>query len=175
MLLCRPTPFPKETLLMKRQLIKPYQPGANVNRPNGPRLLVVIDHREARIFRTELHGTEPESITPYDPHGFGRALHYNQDDADGQRKPELKSFYEAIAKTLKGAAHILLFGSGTGASSAMEQLRLELRHNHHDLSACVVGALTIDAHHTTDDQLLAKARDVYANLAPVLGDPDERY
>jgi len=141
----------------------------------GPNLLVVIDHREARIFRTESHGTEPESITPYDPHGFGRALHYNQKDADGQRKPELKSFYEAVAKTLKGAAQILIFGSGTGASSAMQQLLFDLQHNHHDLSERVVGALTIDAHHTTDDQLLAKARDFYANLVPVAAESVEGY
>ena len=57
----------------------------------------------------------------------------------------------------------------------MEQLRLDLQHNHHDLAARVVGALTIDAHHTTDDQLLAKARDFYANLVPVAVDTDESY
>lgn len=29
-------------------------------------LLVVIDHREARIYKTELRDSLPESITPYD-------------------------------------------------------------------------------------------------------------
>ena len=57
----------------------------------------------------------------------------------------------------------------------MEQLRLDLRHNHHDLSARIVGHVTIDVHHTTDDQLLAKARDFYANLIPATPDPDDNY
>ena len=94
--------------------------------PVGKHLLVVIDHREARIYSAELHGSVPQRIMPYDPFGFGRDLRYNQDDSNGQRKPEQKSFYEAVAKTLHGAEQILMFGVGTGASSAMEHLLAEL-------------------------------------------------
>ncbi|HTV47243.1 MAG TPA: hypothetical protein VMG59_02250 [Phycisphaerae bacterium] len=47
-------------------------------------------------------------------------MHYNQEDSNGQRKPELKSFYEAVAKTVWGAQQNLLFGAGTDAGSAME-------------------------------------------------------
>jgi hypothetical protein len=36
------------------------------------------------------------------------------------RRKEDKSFYQAVAETLQHAEQILLFGSGTGASSAME-------------------------------------------------------
>jgi hypothetical protein len=129
--------------------------------PSGLHLLVVIDHREARIYKTELHGELPQRLTPYDPHGFGRALHYNQDDANGKRKPELKSFYEAIAKTLQDAEKILIFGTATGASSAMDQLVLDLTHNHHDLAERIVGSITVDEHHLSEDQLLAKARDFF--------------
>ena len=115
----------KQELMQVRHFLErsgtPAVPPAAV----GTHLLVVIDHREARIFSTELHGSMPQRITPYDPFGFGRDLHYNQDDSSGQRKPEPKSFYEAVAKTLHGAQQILMFGTGTGASSAMEQLLLE--------------------------------------------------
>ena len=128
----------------------------------GIHLLVVIDHREARIYRTEMHGEVPQSITPYDPHGFDRALHYNQDDSNGQRKPERKSFYEAVAKTLQGAEKILIFGTGTGASSAMEQLLLDLKHNHHELAERIIGSITVDENHLTEDQLLAKAREAFS-------------
>jgi hypothetical protein len=128
----------------------------------GTHLLVVIDHRQARIFRTEMHGATPKRIEPYDPFGFGRDLHYNQDDSNGQRKPELKSFYEAVARTLRGAEKILLFGTGTGASSAMEHLLADLKKNHHDIAAKVVGSIAVDEHHLTDDQLLAKAREFFA-------------
>jgi hypothetical protein len=124
----------------------------------GTHLLVVIDHREARIYSTELHGSMPKRITPYDPFGFGRDLLYNQDDSNGQRKPELKSFYEAVAKTLKSAEQILIFGTGTGASSAMDQLLVNLKQHHQDLEARVIGSETIDEHHLTEDQLLGKAR-----------------
>jgi hypothetical protein len=129
--------------------------------PVGTHLLVVIDHREARIYSTELHGSVPQRIKPYDPFGFGRDLHYNQDDSNGQRKPEQKSFYEAVAKTLRGAEQILIFGTGTGSSSAMEHLLAELTHNHRDIAECVVGSVAVDEHHLTEDQLLAKARELF--------------
>jgi hypothetical protein len=129
---------------------------------DGSRLLVVIDHRQARIFTTELKGTAPHRVHPYDPHGVGRALHYNHDEGSGQRKPELKSFYQAVAKTLAGAKQILLFGAGTGSSSAMEHLHADLKQNHPDIAKHVIGAYSVDEHHLTEDQLLAKARDLFA-------------
>src|SRR5688500_12615877 len=104
----------------------------------GAHLLVVIDHREARIYRAELHGSVPQRVVPYDPNGFGRHLHNVEDDGNGQRKPERKSFYESVAKTLRGAAEVLVFGSGTGASSAMDQLLAALKHDHPDLAKRVV-------------------------------------
>jgi predicted RNA-binding protein with PIN domain len=77
----------------------------------------------------------------------------------------LKSFYEAIAKTLHGAEQILVFGSGTGASSAMEELLIELKHHHGDVAKRVVGSVVLNETHLTEDQLLAKAREFYAGLA----------
>jgi hypothetical protein len=130
--------------------------------PAGTHLLVVIDHREARIYRTEMQGAVPKRIEPYDPFGFGRALHNDETDGDGRRKPEQRSFYEAVAKTLAGAEKILLFGTATGASSAMEQLLADLQKHHRDLAARVAGSIAIDEHHLTDDQLLAKARQFFA-------------
>lgn len=129
-------------------------------------MLVVIDHREARIYQAEFHGAIPHRITPYDPHGFGRNLHYVQDDSNGQRKPERKSFYGDIAKTLGLATGILLFGSGTGASSAMQQLLNVLKTDYPDVARHVVGSIALDAQHLTDDQLLARAREFYQQWAP---------
>lgn len=127
----------------------------------GTHLLVVIDHREARIYRTELNGSVPQRIVPYDPFGYGRDLHYNQDDANGQRKPEQRSFYEAVAKTLQGARQILMFGTGTGSSSAMEQLLANLKKHHHEVADRVIGSIAVDEHHLTEAQLLAKARELF--------------
>src|SRR4051794_36947993 len=94
--------------LERSEVTPPPQPAAD-----GPHLLVVIDHREARVYRTELRGSVPQTITPYDPHGRGRHLHYVEQDSSGQRKPERKSFYGAVAKALAGAEKVLVFGSGT--------------------------------------------------------------
>ena len=129
----------------------------------------MIDHREARIYRAELHGAIPQRIAPFDPQGFGRNLHYVQDDSNGQRKPERKSFYEAIAKTLRLATDILIFGSSTGTSSAMEQLLAGLRKNHPAVARRVIGAIVLDTQHLTEDQLLARAREFYRERTLVGG------
>ena len=137
-------------------------------RPNQPeaaaQLLVVIDHQEARVYRTEDHGTVPARLFPFDPHGYGRHLHHASEWTDGKRQPERKSYYEAIAKTLGGAEQILLFGTGTGRSSAMDQLLADLRDHHPDVAKKIIGAVVVDAHHTTEDKLLAHARDFYAEF-----------
>ena len=128
----------------------------------APHLLVVIDHHEARVYRTEVHGAIPTSIVPYDPHEYGKHLHSAHEWTDGKRQPERKSFYEAIAKTLRGAEQVLLFGSGTGRSSAMEQLLADLKDHHADVAKKIIGSVVVDPHHTTENQLLAHARDFYA-------------
>ena len=128
----------------------------------APHLLVVIDHQEAKVYRTELHGAVPQHLVPYDPHGYRKHLHSAHEWTDGKRQPERKSYYEAIAKTLRGAEQILLFGSGTGRSSAMDQLLADLKEHHHDVAEKIIGSVVVDPHHTTEDQLLAHARDFYA-------------
>ena len=133
-----------------------------VEREAAPHLLVVIDHHEARVYQTEARGAVPERIVPYDPHGYGRHLHAANEWMDGKRQPERKNFYEAVARTLRGAGQILLFGCGTGRSSAMGQLLADLESDHPDLAAVVVGSVVVDAHHTTENELLARAREFYA-------------
>ena len=125
-------------------------------------LLVDIDHHEAKVYRTEVHGAVPQRLEPYDPHGYGRHLHSATEPTDGKGPHERKSFYEAIAKTLRGSEQVLVFGSGTGKSSAMDQLLAGLKEHHPDVAAKVIGSVVVDAHHTTENQLLAKAREFYA-------------
>ena len=124
-------------------------------------LLVVIDHHEARVYRTEVREAVPERIVPYDPYGYGRHLHSAHEWTDGKSRPEQTSFYEAIANTLRGAQQVLLFGSGTGKSSAMEHLCKSLKEHHPDVAKKIIGAVTVDAHHMTEHQVLAQARDFY--------------
>ena len=44
----------------------------------------------------------------------------------------------------------------------MEQLLADLKDHHPDVAEKVIGSVLVDAHHTTESQLLAKARDFYA-------------
>jgi hypothetical protein len=155
----------EDLLLIRRFLEQSHEAAIAPSVAPGERLVVVIDHHEAKVYRTESKGAIPEQLVPYDPHGFGRHLRSDNEETDGKRKPERKSFYEAVAATLRGAAQILVFGSGTGASSAMEQLLADLKHNHGDVAAHVIGSVTIDGHHQTEGQLLAKAREFFASKA----------
>jgi len=154
-----------QELMNLRRFLEHSKATAQAPMQAGTHLLVVIDHRLARIYRAELHGSIPQRVVPYDRSGSGRHLHYVQDDSNGQRKPEIKNFYEAVAKTLQEAEKILLFGSGTGASSAMEQLLAALKHDHKALADRVVGCVVVDEPHLTEDQLLAQARRFYEDLS----------
>jgi hypothetical protein len=125
-------------------------------------VLVVIDHREARIFHTEMHGSIPQRITPFDPTEGHRHLHNVDNDSNGQRKPELKSFYDAIAHALAGAEKILILGSATGSSSAMEHLVATLKDRHPEIARRIVGTVVVNEKHISEDQMLAEARAFYA-------------
>lgn len=130
--------------------------------PSAPHLLVVIDHQEAKVYRTEIHGAVPQRLEPYEAEGHVRYTYAANEWADDRKQPKWRNFYEAIAKTLRGAEQILLFGSGTGKSSAMDQLFADLKDHHRDVAAKIIGTVVVDAQHLTENQLLAKARDFYS-------------
>jgi len=154
-----------QELMQIRQFLEKIGTPAPAVAAEGAHLLVVIDHREARIFKNELHGSVPQRITPFDPQGSNRYLHNVENDSNGHRKPELKTFYEAVARALNGAEKILMLGSSTGSSSAMDHLLAELKQHHHEIARHVAGTIVVNEQHMSDDQLLAKAREFYAKDA----------
>ena len=78
--------------------------------------------------------------------------------ACGQREVHSKigdaAFYEAIAKSLEKAEHILVVGAGTGASGAMDRLVAELGEHHPGVAKKIVRTIVIDETHLSQDQLL---------------------
>jgi hypothetical protein len=124
--------------------------------------LLVINHHEARIFRTELSGTVPLQILPHRPEDFFRHAHNSRDFSRGMEKPDPNSFFEPVAKALETAGPILIFGGGTGASSEMDQFVAWLKCHHPDAAGRIAGTFVVDEHHLTQDQLLAKARAFFA-------------
>ena len=134
------------------------------DRNTAPKLLVVIDDNEVRVYRIRVHGAVPVRIVPYDPHGYGKDPHSPLEWADAKPFSERMSFHEAIAKTLQGAEQVLLLESSSGRNSAMESLLADLKDHHPDVAQKIVGSVTVDAIHTTEGQLLAKAKQFYSEL-----------
>jgi hypothetical protein len=124
--------------------------------------LLVIDHHQARIYRSEMSGTVPERILPHEPSDFFRHAPNSKDFSRGMEKPDPNSFFEPVAAALKAAGSILVFGTGKGTSSEMEQFVTWLEKHHADISSRVVGSVAIDEHHLSEAQLLLKARDFYS-------------
>jgi len=125
--------------------------------------LVVIDHQSAQLFRTEMQAALPLQILPHAKSEYFRHAHNSQDFSRGQDKPDPNSFFSPIAAALAPGGKILLFGSGTGSSSEMDQFAAWLKTHHPETSNRVIGSVIVDGKHLTEGELLAKAREFYAN------------
>jgi hypothetical protein len=125
--------------------------------------LLVIDHHEARIYRSATPGAVPQQIRPHVAKEFFRHAHNSKDFSRGREKPDPNSFFEPVAGLLNGAGKILIFGTGTGTSSEADQFIAWLSLHRPELAKRIVGSLVVNEHHLTEGQLLAKARDFYAN------------
>jgi hypothetical protein len=124
-------------------------------------LLVIIESRQALIYRSEFNGWTPEQVVPYDPQGSGHHVHNVHDHGGSPNRPVGASFYKAIAKSLKGADEILMFGASVAGRNAMDALLAELELNHHDVFAKVASALVVDEKHISEELLLERARAFY--------------
>jgi hypothetical protein len=152
-----------EVMALRHFLTFPEAAPPEAGRPDTDWLLV-IDHHEALIFRSEMHGSVPRAIVPYEPYGFFRHAHKSRDFSRGEEKPDPNTFFEPVSKALQAAARILVFGTGTGMGSEMEQFTTWLASHHPEIAARVIGSVVVDESHLTPDQLLAKAREFYATL-----------
>ena len=123
--------------------------------------LVVINHREARIYRSTLPGSVPQLIRPHAPEDFFRHAQNSQQISRGKEKPEPNSYFEPVAGVLFGAKQVLIFGSGTGASNEMDQFMNWTKKHHLALARRIVGGVVVDEDHLTEAQLLAQAREFF--------------
>ena len=155
-----------DTVMRIRDFLTQSQSHSPAAAEPGQHILVVIDHREARIYGSNIEGSVPQRIVAHDHGGTHRYLHNVDNNANGQRKSDLKAFYEAVAKALTGSQQILIFGSATGTSSAMTHLLSELNAHHSEIARKVIGTVAVDASHMTEPQLLAKAREFYQHNSP---------
>lgn len=127
-----------------------------------PHWLLVIDHHEARIYRSEMSGAVPQRILPHEPADHFRHAPNSRGFSRGQEKPDPNSFFAPVAQALPGG-RVLVFGTGTGTSSEMDQFMAWTKLHHPELAGRIIGAVVVDEHHLTDPQLLAQAREFYAH------------
>jgi hypothetical protein len=137
--------------------------------PTAAHWLLVIDHHEARVFHSEIHGAQPGRILPHDVKEHFNQVQDAEEVSRGKEKPDPNSFFEPVAKALQAAGQILIFGTGTGSSSEMDQFITWLKTHHPEMTGRIVGSLVVDEQHLTNDQILAKAQEFYAHaeLSPI--------
>jgi hypothetical protein len=125
------------------------------------RMVVVIDHHAAHIFR-DLGGSRPQdavTLAPYDPHHFHRHLvHRKEAHYEGGRVPEETSFYEEVAAALVSANEIVLIGHGSGTSSAVHVLEGYLKKHHIELSRRIKATEFTDLSALTEPEIEAIAK-----------------
>lgn len=124
--------------------------------------LVVIDHHEARVFRSVMHGSVPSRILPHKPEDFFRHAHNSKDFARGREKPDPNSFFGSVALVLGSVGAVLIVGSGKGTGSEMGEFIKWLDSKHPEISRRVIGSVVVDQHHLTEAQLLRTAQEFYA-------------
>jgi len=133
--------------------------------PDATHWLVILNHHEARLFRSELVGNVPQKIQQHIAHVNSRLT---DDVSRGREESDPTTFFGTIAVALGGTAKIILFGAGRGSGSEMEQFIAWSQQHHPALAARIIGTQVVDEHHLTEGQLLATAREFYAKVAPSL-------
>jgi hypothetical protein len=151
-----------DEVMILRHFLEQSEPKPEASNQLASHFLLVINHHEARIFRSEMQGALPQQFLPHEPDDFFRHAHNSKDFSKGKEKPDPNSFFEPVAQALQAAGQILVFGAGTGTSSEMDQFVAWVHRHHPEVAKRIIGSLVVDENHLTDDQLLAKAREFYA-------------
>lgn len=125
------------------------------------RMVVVIDHHAAHIFRSVDgdRAADETTVEPYDPHHFHRHLvHRKEAHYQGDRVPEETSFYAEVTEALAPATELVLIGHGTGKSSAVDALLAHLEKHRPDISRRIVATEAADSSALTEPEAEALAK-----------------
>ncbi len=127
--------------------------------------LLVIDHREARIFSPKSGGGVTLQILPPEPSEHFNHAPDSKDFSRGKERPDPKTYFKPVAEALGSAGPILVFGQGTGMSSEMDRFVAWTKVHHPELAERIVGTQVVDEHHLSPGQLREKARAFFAPRA----------
>ncbi len=149
-------------LMTLRHFIENSQTASPISNGREAHWLLVIDHHEARIFRSEVNGGKPLEIRAYHPEVHFRHTHDSINFSRGKENLNESGFFAPVAEALKDAEQILIFGVGHGMSSAMEQFIAWLEIHHANISRRIVGAQVVDESHLTDSQLFVLGQNFFS-------------
>lgn len=155
-----------EEIMTLRHFLQRSEPTLPVSGEAEAHWLLVVNHHEARIYRTEMEGGSPHRISSHSHDSASRHAPHSKDFSRGQEKPDPNGFFEPVSKALQSGGPILIFGTGTGKSSEMAQFVTWLKLHHPATAHRIVGSVVIDENHLSEGQLLAKARSFYSELTP---------
>jgi hypothetical protein len=148
--------------------ISPAHPVALAEGPRGDqalRLVLLLDHHQARLFRLEGDAVDHAVLHPHGLWATGERLSHRHDrDIAGQRAPLDYAYLEEIAGAMAAAEAVLLLGHGHGESDMRNVLLQHLQTRHPALVERIVAIETVDASALSDAQLLALAREHFGNL-----------
>jgi hypothetical protein len=124
------------------------------------RCLVVLDHAGARVFCSDQRGSIAQHLLPIKPdRRFRRARDDWQSREPGRtRRGGAKDYFAAVVRAFPPTGEILIFGTGKGGGSELEQFVAWQKQHHPGLSVRITDTLVVDHHHLTEPQLLALAR-----------------
>ncbi|MCH2110904.1 MAG: hypothetical protein MK135_16420 [Polyangiaceae bacterium] len=139
------------------------------------RAAVVIDHEHATIHEFIGETEQNFCLRPSGQHRVSRQhlTHKKEGHFRGGRVPEDKQYYEEIAKHLRDAQEIVIFGHGKGHSAAKLVLLKDLIANHNDIAEHVVALETVGS--DTAKELEAEAKKIFHDVEHrrALGLPDK--
>lgn len=120
--------------------------------------VLVIDHHQARIFNSDQTGTEALALQPPATTDHFRHTVDSADFSHGREPHGQNAYFTSVAQALKNAPNVLVVGAGTGMGSCMQQFVGWVKSHHPDLAGRIIGTVTVNEHHMSDDQLLVLAR-----------------
>jgi hypothetical protein len=134
-----------------------------------PRLIIIIDHAGARVFRIDLADEGQHGISAHDPKHLLHHLERRAHDADrDETYPDDDDFFASVASALETGGEIVIIGHGKGQSNEADHLSAYLKAHHQDVYARIVRTLRADLPHLSLPELLEMGRRAFAQDA-VLG------
>lgn len=127
------------------------------------RLVIHLDHREARLWWLEGDEVETSTLRPHDLWSSHQRLSHRHDrDVAGQRAPLDYDYLSQLSEAVLKADRVLLLGHGHGQSDLRELLKRHIGQ-HHSQAEERLEVATIDDTGCTDAELLAVARKHFGN------------